>query len=83
MTGTIPTGIIPDSKCPTCGGKLIVINKKQNSSRTLYGTPTQFVGCANYTDKGCNYVTSITPEIAEAMINLALVQAQELENQTW
>lgn len=69
MKDLIPTGEIPDSVCPRCGNRLIVITKRGNEYYTLH---PQFIGCTQY--PFCGYVTSkITPEIA---LKMEAVQAE-------
>lgn len=62
----IPTGPIPNSKCPKCAASLKVVTKQNPDP---YAKHKQFVGCMSY--PRCRYVTTVTPEIAAVMIEQA------------
>lgn len=62
----IPTGQIPDSICPKCGGSLCVINKREYM--TLEHN-RQFVGCMNYPK--CGYMAKkISADVIAKMNNV-------------
>ena len=66
MIDLIPTGQIPDSKCPRCGAPLMVVTKKAAQRMNPYSIQNpQFVGCTEYPQ--CGYNTTVTEQVREIM----------------
>lgn len=66
MTDLIPTGQIPDSKCPRCNAPLRVITKKAVQRMNPYSIQNpQFVGCTEY--PMCGYHTTVTDDVRAKM----------------
>ncbi len=62
----IPTGQIPESKCPRCAAPLMVVTKKVAQRHNPYSIQyPQFVGCTEY--PACGYNTTVTDKVREKM----------------